>query len=111
MMRIDRRDMTYFLVAATLTKTDASEDERLRALNLLETELYPKGRRDSLVKALTGKRPRERRARKRGGDPLAYFTRDVTIVYAIKTVCEMFELKHSEVRSKTRGALHPAVRW
>ena len=57
MMRMDCRDMTYFLVDGNADERRThSEEERLRALSFLETELYPKGRRDSLVKALTGKR-------------------------------------------------------
>ena len=68
-MRIDGRDLTYFMVAATLLKKDPSQNERLRALLFLETELYPEGRRDGLVKGLTGAEPARRRVRRPGVTP------------------------------------------
>ena len=53
-MRLDRRDLTFLSVAACLITPNATPEERLRALELLEKELYPEGRKDSLVRALTG---------------------------------------------------------
>ena len=103
-VRMDDRAATYFLVAATLLKKDASEQERLRALGLLETGLYPEGRSDSLFKALTGKEPPKRRERGRGGDPRAHFARDLMILYVIKTVGEVFGLKPFRSRAaKDKG--------
>jgi hypothetical protein len=91
--RMDGRDLTYFLVAATVIRKDPSPEDRLMALELLERELYPEGRRESLVRALTGRRPEARTKARRGGDPFAYKTRDLIIVHAIHNICKQFGFK------------------
>ena len=108
-LRLDRRDLAYFFIAAQLLQKDSPLEKRLQAIELLEEQLYPDGRKDSLVRAFTGKRPRKR-TRGRGGDSFAYKMRDFRIVYVINEICKRFKpLKPTRNRAaKDKGKIDSA---
>ncbi len=89
-VRLDHRDLTFLTVAAALIGQDPPPDKRLRAIEMLESELYPEGApHGGLTRPLTGKKP-STPERRRGGDPFAYKTRDLIIVHAIAEVSKAF---------------------
>jgi hypothetical protein len=92
-LRLDQRDLAYFFIASVLLENNPSERRRVTALEFLEAEIYPEGRRDSLVLAFTRKRPKRVPRRRRGGDPFAYKTRDLRIVLMIDDLCRKYDLK------------------
>jgi hypothetical protein len=90
--RMERREIVFYLVATTLLEEDASRDERIKAIALLEGELFPKGmpHGGSLARGLGWKGEVPRVSRKRGGDGYANGARDITIANAVRGIHQKF---------------------
>jgi hypothetical protein len=104
-VRLDRRDIAFLNIANVLIRNSSAE-QRLLAIEILESELYPNGSpRGSLFQAITGRKPRRpKRTSQRGGDRFAHQARDLIIVHVIDSVCNAFDYKPTRSRaSKDKG--------